>query len=307
MSTESSMNCSASLAIASADDRRRAWQSALNLLVRIAQQARIQRLVLHGRVHLEAPRETDEPDQYVGGPGPGPFRLEEREKLSREHHVFFRHAGSDRTSGSYRGGDRVFRRCASWRIDVPRRMSESAESMSAADAELVRDSALGNRDALTELYDRHSPRMLAVATKILGSRREAEDVLHDVFVEAWAHAGDYDPARGSVKTWLLLRLRSRCLDVLRSAEHRKTEALPEEGGSAKGPPEANRSADAWGVGSWEDSLPEPQREVLTLIYFEGLSMSEIAARISLPIGTVKSRAARGLADLKARTSGAGVP
>jgi RNA polymerase sigma-70 factor (ECF subfamily) len=70
--------------------------------------------------------------------------------------------------------------------------------------------------------------MLGVAVKMLKSRRDAEEMVHDVFLEAWSHAGDYDPARSSVKTWLLLRLRSRCLDLMRSPARMRTEPL--EGG-----------------------------------------------------------------------------
>ncbi|HEY2216370.1 MAG TPA: sigma factor, partial [Solirubrobacteraceae bacterium] len=69
--------------------------------------------------------------------------------------------------------------------------------------------AAGDRAALGLLYDRFAPSMLAVGQRILGSAREAEDLVHDVFLEAWLRARYYDPARGSVRTWLMLRLRSR--------------------------------------------------------------------------------------------------
>jgi RNA polymerase sigma-70 factor (ECF subfamily) len=172
--------------------------------------------------------------------------------------------------------------------------------MAAADAELVRETALGNRDALAELYDRHAPLMLGVAVKMLRSRRDAEEVLHDVFLEAWSHAGDYDPGRSSVKTWLLLRLRSRCLDLMRSAAWTRTETLDVERDEQSAPPASSRVVDAGRAAELVQTLPEAQREVLTLAYFGDLTMSEIAETLSLPIGTVKSRAARGLAELKSR-------
>ena len=84
------------------------------------------------------------------------------------------------------------------------------------DERLIAAVAEGNRDALGELYDRFAPSMLAVALRMLGSSREAEDVVQDVFLEAWQRAAHYDRARGTVRTWLMLRLRSRTLDRLRS-------------------------------------------------------------------------------------------
>ena len=95
----------------------------------------------------------------------------------------------------------------------------SAVSRRREDAHLVIAIADGDRDALASLYDIYAPIMLATAHRMMGDRREAEDVLHDVFLEVWRKAGTYDPGRAKVKTWLLLRLRSRVLDRLRSARH----------------------------------------------------------------------------------------
>jgi RNA polymerase sigma-70 factor (ECF subfamily) len=172
--------------------------------------------------------------------------------------------------------------------------------MAATDAELLRETALGSREGLAALYDRHSSIMLGVAVKMLRSRRDAEEIVHDVFLEAWSHAGDYDPERSSVKTWLLLRLRSRCLDLMRSATWTRTAALDSEEAEESVPPESSRSVDGSRATELLRKLPEPQRDVLTLAYFGDLSMSEIADALSLPIGTVKSRAARGLAEIKER-------
>jgi RNA polymerase sigma-70 factor, ECF subfamily len=85
------------------------------------------------------------------------------------------------------------------------------------DVVIVHGMARGDSAALALLYDRYSGSMLALAQRIVGRGAEAEDVIHDVFLEAWRHAADYDQARGSVKSWLLLRTRSRSLDVQKSA------------------------------------------------------------------------------------------
>ncbi len=160
--------------------------------------------------------------------------------------------------------------------------------------------ANGDRDALAELYDRHAPSLLALGVRILGNRREAEDVVHDVFVEAWKRATEYDPERGRVKTWLMLRMRCRCIDRVKSAGYSRSRPLPADGDigggdtdDAESSPDVNRVREALA------SLPEDQRTVLMLGYFEGLSSSEIADRLGIPMGTVKSRVASAMAKLRA--------
>src|SRR5688572_30117813 len=92
------------------------------------------------------------------------------------------------------------------------------------DVDLVIAVAEGDREALALVYDRHSGPMLAVGVRIVRDRGEAEEILHDVFLEAWKRAGDYDPSRGTVRTWLMLRMRSRCLDYVKSAGRSRTRA-----------------------------------------------------------------------------------
>src|SRR5262245_39452125 len=81
----------------------------------------------------------------------------------------------------------------------------------------------GDASALARLYDRYAPPLLSAGERILKNRRDAEDLLHDVFVEVWQQAGDYDPSRGSVKSWLFLRMRSRAIDRLRLASCKNVE------------------------------------------------------------------------------------
>jgi RNA polymerase sigma-70 factor, ECF subfamily len=167
-----------------------------------------------------------------------------------------------------------------------------------ADIEVLRSLASGDKQALALLYDRHSGMMLALGLRIIGVRREAEDLLHDVFLEAWRHAGDYDPRRGSVKTWLLMRMRSRCLDRVRSHGFSRVETLesePARGGSAE---RAERRIDGARARALLESLPPSQREVLELGYFKGLSFSEIATQLDIPIGTVKSRVSAAMTKLR---------
>lgn len=156
----------------------------------------------------------------------------------------------------------------------------------------------GNHEALGRLYDRHAPVMLAVGERILGSRREAEDLLHDVFVEIWEKAGDYDPERGKVSTWMRLRMRSRALDRIRSASRREraTEITDRLMGTVDAPRQA--AGDRKNLEEALAELPEDQSTVIMLSYFGGMSASEIAERVGVPIGTVKSRAAAGMQKLR---------
>lgn len=161
------------------------------------------------------------------------------------------------------------------------------------DVSLVVAAARGEREALGALYDLHAPTMLALGLRIFGSRREAEDLLHDVFVEVWKRAGDYDPRRGTVKTWLLLRMRSRCLDRVRSAGYSRgvsLDARPEVFERQRAESDEVESApDRRRVRSALTALPPEQRAVVELGYFKGWSSSEIAAHLDVPVGTVKSR------------------
>lgn len=171
-----------------------------------------------------------------------------------------------------------------------------------ADVELIRSVQKGDRVALAQLYDRFAPILMAVATRILGERREAEDLLHDVFLEVWRQAADYDVTRGSVRAWIMIRLRSRALDRRKSAGYAR--AVPLDAAEHVDDREAGGDDPTFGpdrtaVRRALAALPEEQRTVLELGYFEGLSSSEIAARIDAPVGTVKSRVAAALAKLRA--------
>jgi len=173
------------------------------------------------------------------------------------------------------------------------------------DAHLVSGAAAGDRDCLAALYDRYAPALLAIGRRILGDRREAEDLLHDVFIEVWRQAGDYDQSRGSVRAWLLMRMRSRALDRRKAAVFSKRADLPtpEAVADAVGDPVSGEDPalgpDRQAVRRALAQLPAEQRQVLELGYFEGLSSSEIAERVRAPIGTVKSRVAAALSKLRA--------
>jgi RNA polymerase sigma-70 factor (ECF subfamily) len=161
----------------------------------------------------------------------------------------------------------------------------------------------GEEAALGELYDRHAAFLYSVIRRIVRVRTEAEDVLQEVWVQAWRRAGSYDASRGSVGAWLLTIARSRAIDRLRSLRSRQ---LAETAASGESEPEPAGSPDVEALSgrvhqrvvSALESLEPRQREALELAYFGGLSQSEIAARLRAPLGTVKSWVRQGLHRLR---------
>jgi len=171
------------------------------------------------------------------------------------------------------------------------------------DAALVAAMARGDRDALSRLYDRHASLLLGLALRIVRERRDAEDLLHDVFLEAWRSANDFDPTRGRVRTWLAIRMRSRALDLQKSA--RVSRSAGDAGLELVVDDTAGTSPDHARVRTALAELSPDQRAVLELAYFEGLSCTEIAARVAIPVGTVKSRIAAGLERLRGQLARSG--
>ena len=173
------------------------------------------------------------------------------------------------------------------------------------DERLLSAVASGDREALGLLYDRHAPRMLALATRILGSPREAEDLVHDVFLEAWHRARQYDASRGSVRAWLILRTRSRALDALRAAKRAPRVELEAAGPRASDSIDPGDAHDGQRLHGLLEDLPRDQHAVLQLAYFGGYSFSEIAERLAIPVGTVKSRMSRAIEALRAKLGESG--
>jgi RNA polymerase sigma-70 factor (ECF subfamily) len=169
-----------------------------------------------------------------------------------------------------------------------------------SDAALVARMARGDRAALSVLYSRYASRLLALAMQILKDREEAEDTLHDVFLEAWQKAASYSEERGAVAAWLSLRARSRAIDRRRSVP--RTRAVPLEALGTDGPvdpgPDPTRIQDQRRLGPAFAVMTADEQQVIVLGYFEGLTSSEIAAQLGTPIGTVKSRTRSALVKLR---------
>jgi RNA polymerase sigma-70 factor (ECF subfamily) len=186
-------------------------------------------------------------------------------------------------------------------------------STNVTDADLVARLALGEERALGELYDRHSAVAYGLARAIMRDAADAEEVVADCFAQMWRTAATFDPARGSVAAWVTTIVRTRALDLIRSQKRRARvldDALmltEEEGPGAAGTPtpgdtpdrDLERAEARELVRRSLAELPAPQRRVLELAYFGGMSQSEIAEFLSEPLGTVKTRMRAGLEKLRA--------
>lgn len=183
---------------------------------------------------------------------------------------------------------------------------------SAADAELLRRVAAGDRGAVDDLYERFRRPAFALARRVLGDDVLAEDVLQDVFVSVWRNPSGFDAARGSVSSWLLTMVHHRAVDAVRREEsHRRRQVRAEDEAP---PPTAHEDVEdqAW-AGIVADrvrvalrGLPDAQREALTLAYYGGYTQREVAALTGTPLGTVKTRMLAGMRRLK-DTLGTAVP
>jgi RNA polymerase sigma-70 factor (ECF subfamily) len=176
-----------------------------------------------------------------------------------------------------------------------------------ADHDLVAAMCQGDRTALATLYDRFAARLYGLALRVTTDPSDAEEVVTEAFGKAWREAATFDPARGSVQAWLVTMTRSKALDAVRARNRRlrlvdAASAAPDPValGTAALPTDALVEADerAVRVRAALAHLPAPQREVLDLAYFGGLSQIEIAARLGAPLGTVKTRARLALLRLR---------
>lgn len=157
---------------------------------------------------------------------------------------------------------------------------------------------LARRDesALADAYAEYSRSLLRYLARMVGTT-EAEDVLQRTFLDAWRHAGSYDP-RQRFTGWLFTIAHNRAVDTLRSRRHDLVDVeLAGDLVGEDGRETADRFADATAVRGAMAQLPEHERVVLHLTYFEQLSQKEIAGRLGVPIGTVKARASRGVRRL----------
>ena len=171
----------------------------------------------------------------------------------------------------------------------------------------------GDQAALGRLYDRFARPLYSVAYKMLSNPVEAEEAVQDVFVSVWKSASSYQAGKAQIFTWLTVMVRNKCLDRLRAKARRipGADVVSETAQEREVKEESRTAADAMmdsersGIirGAIE-KLPEEQKGVIDLAFFTGLSHSEIADRLGLSIGTIKSRIRYGMQKLKLMLGGA---
>ncbi len=178
-----------------------------------------------------------------------------------------------------------------------------------ADHASVKRMANGDPDAVAELYDRLARPVYSLALRILRNSADAEDIVQDVFSQAWRQAGRYDATRGTVAAWLLTLTRSRAIDRLRARRARPDDVAAEPDPNV---PDAGIAADLQIQSAQQvelvraalEELPALQRIVLELAYYEGLTHVEIAERLEQPLGTVKTRIRQAMLRLRESLAGA---
>jgi len=169
-----------------------------------------------------------------------------------------------------------------------------------ADVALLERIASRDERALAELYDRHARLLFGLILRILRSRSDAEEVLQEVFVQAWTKIDTYNASLGSPAGWVIGIARNRAIDRLRTnaVRLRAVEQAPAAPPVATPESQAASGERERGVARALAALPPEQRELIEHAYFEGLTQSELAERFKLPLGTVKTRVRTGLATLR---------
>lgn len=179
-----------------------------------------------------------------------------------------------------------------------------------SDAALAVGIARYRQEALAEAYRRHAGAVYGLARRLLQVDSLAEEVVQEVFLRLWNHPDRYDPARGTLRSFLLAHTHGRAVDMLRSEGARRQREERE----ARITAEAGYDIDheVWDVATAErvrsalDALPEGERAAIELAYFGGLTYREAASRLGAPEGTVKSRIRTGLKRLRGELTAAGV-
>jgi RNA polymerase sigma-70 factor (ECF subfamily) len=169
--------------------------------------------------------------------------------------------------------------------------------------DLIRQVANQDRDAFSQLYDRFSSLVFTLAMRMLRARSDAEDLLQEVFVQVWRQAQSYSVQRGSPEAWIINIARSRAIDKIRSIRRmEKSFVLTDDPARAESSDNVESSAAEsearMAMNSALANLPDTQRKVLELAYFDGLTQTEIANRLAEPLGTVKTRMRSGIQRLR---------
>jgi RNA polymerase sigma-70 factor (ECF subfamily) len=186
----------------------------------------------------------------------------------------------------------------------------SAELRDASDAGLVVAISRYQADALAEAYRRHAGAVFGLARRLLSDQTMAEEVVQEVFLRLWNSPEKFDPARGSLRSYLLAHAHGRAVDLLRSETSRRRREEQELRRAAEGGYDLEH--EVWDLAVADQvkaavaELPPQEREAIALAYLGGHTYREVAALLDQPEGTVKSRIRAGLKRMRAHLTEAGV-
>jgi RNA polymerase sigma-70 factor, ECF subfamily len=179
-----------------------------------------------------------------------------------------------------------------------------------SDAQLVTSVARYSEVALAEAYRRHGGAVFGLAKRVLNNPTEAEDVTQEVFLRLWNQPDRFDPARGSLRSFLLAQAHGRAVDAVRSSSSRRAREARDAMRTADSPYDMQREvwdlAVADQVSSALGELPDEERRAIELAYFDGHTYREVAQLLNQPEGTVKSRIRNGMRRMRAVLADAGV-
>ena len=171
-----------------------------------------------------------------------------------------------------------------------------------SDEALVALVARADEDALAELYDRVSRIAYGLALRVLRDERHAEDAVQEAFLQVWRSAATFRAERAKASTWILTLVHRRAVDLVRREERRQADPLTDDSALGEAPEDTEEAAwlrfERERVQVALKQLPDVQREALELAYYGGFSQSELADRLGVPLGTIKSRMFAGLARLR---------
>jgi RNA polymerase sigma-70 factor (ECF subfamily) len=173
-----------------------------------------------------------------------------------------------------------------------------------SDEALVALVARGDENALAELYDRVGRVAYGLALRVLRDERHAEDAVQEAFLQVWRNAASFRAERAKASTWILTLVHRRAVDLVRREDRRQTDPLTDDSAAGQAPESEQPEEAAWlrfereRVQAALKQLPDVQREALELAYYGGFSQAELAERLGVPLGTIKSRMFAGLARLR---------
>lgn len=176
---------------------------------------------------------------------------------------------------------------------------------SAGERALITRIAGKDEQAFATLYDQYARLLFSVVLSIVKKQEDAEEVLQEVFLQIWNRASTFDTARENVYAWLTALARNRAIDRIRSRAYRNTQQeVGEVFLDVSGLEETGTALDAMVMMEQADEvrqalkeIPSEQRELIEMAYFEGHSQSQLAERLNLPLGTVKTRMRQGMKKL----------